>query len=202
MRKNMSSIVVLLVMTAIFLGAGLACADVLPRNSHNVARYISVVNAQDFPEVALVAYITGPMLQEPEVREILAGEYLSKGYKFNRYRIFCVPRYLYNQHTGFKALKFEDIPEKGVPSSRAVYLLSDSIDPGTRSVPNDNPLVAEHLEYRLLKNQDGTFMLVLAKETREYDHQRYGAPGVPKEGEGQIDGKPVLQDRSKGSADS
>ncbi len=84
-------------------------------------------------------------------------------------------------------------------------LLSDSIDPGTRTVPNDNPLVAEYLEYQLLKNQDGTFQLVLAKETREYDHKRFAVPDpeVVPDGQGQTDGVPSVQDRGKGgSSDS
>lgn len=203
MRKKMRIVAVAMTLAGVLFGiGGLAGADILPRGSHNVVRHISIKNAQEFPEVALVAYITGPMLSEPEIKEILPGEYLSKGYKFNQYRIFVVPRNLLAK-SGPPSLRFQDVPQNGKPSSQGVALLSDSIDPGTRTVPNDNPLVAEYLEYQLLKNEDGTFQLVLAKETREYDHKRFTASEVTPDGQGQTDGVPSVQDRSKGgSSDS
>jgi hypothetical protein len=203
MRKKIRILVIAMTITGALLGmGGLAGGDILPQNSHNVARYISIVNAEDFPEVVLVAYVTGPMLQEPEVKEIRSGEYLSKGYKFNRYRIFAVPRNLLSK-TGSRGLRFQDVPSNGKVSSEGIALLSDSIDPGTKSVTNENPLVAEHLEYQLLKNRDGTFRLVLAKETREYDYTRYGAEATGSSGEGGVDGTPGTHDRGKaGSSDS
>ena len=203
MRKKIRIVAVAMTLAGALLGMeGLAGADILPRGSHNVIRHISIKNAQEFSEVALVAYVTGPMLSEPEIKEILPGEYLSKGYKFNQYRIFVVPRNLLAK-TGSQSLRFQDVPQNGRASSQGVALISDSIDPGTRTVPNDNPLVAEYLEYQLLKNQDGVFQLVLAKETREYDHKRFAAPEVAPDGQGQVDGVPSVQDRGKaGSSDS
>jgi hypothetical protein len=203
MRKKMQTVVVAMTLAGVLFGVGgLAEADILPRGSHNVVRYISIKNAREFPEMALVAYVTGPMLSEPEIKEILPGEYLSKGYKFNQYRIFVVPRTLLAK-AGSQGVRFQDVPKNGNISTEGVALLSDSIDPGTRTVPNDNPLVAEYLEYQLLKNQDGTFHLVLARETREYDHKRFAAPEVAPDGQGQTDGVPSAQDRSKGgSSDS
>ncbi len=203
MRKKIQIVAVAMTIAGVLLGiGGLAGADILPRGSHNVVRHISIRNAQDFPEVVLVAYVTGPMLSEPEVKEILPGEYLAKGYKFNQYRIFAVPRNLLSK-TGSQGLRFQDVPQNGKVSSEGIALLSDSIDPGTRTVPNDNPLVAEYLEYQLLKNDDGTFHLVLAKEIREYDHKRFAAPEASQDGEGQVDGVPSVQDRGKaGSSDS
>ena len=203
MRKKMRILAVSMMITGVFFGIGsLAGGDILPQNSHNVVQYISVVNPREFPEVALVAYVTGPMLPEPEVKEILPGEYLTKGYKFNQYRIFAVPRNLLAK-TGSRGVRFQEVPQNGAVSAQGVHLLSDSIDPGSRTVSNDNSLVAEHLEYQLLRNRDGTLRLVLVKEVREYDPKRFGTPAVSLEGEGQIDGVPAVQDRGKsGSSDS
>jgi hypothetical protein len=72
-------------------------ADIIPDNSHPVEKCVKITNIADYPDISLLGYVTGPMI-EPETYGITAKDCLHKGYKFNTLNILAVKRsYLLNK---------------------------------------------------------------------------------------------------------
>ncbi|MFH0852392.1 MAG: hypothetical protein V1845_02220 [bacterium] len=91
-----TKIICALILGAIFLPLFIQ-ADVIPPDMKPLPGCTKIANLSDFPDIALFIYTTGPMIQGYQVSEIKDGECVSKGYKFNSFRIYAVKKEYLNQ---------------------------------------------------------------------------------------------------------
>ena len=54
----------------VLLFSSTVSADIIPPNSHSLDRCVKIVNLNDFSDVVLISYITGPMVQGSEINQI------------------------------------------------------------------------------------------------------------------------------------
>ena len=78
----------IIILGLIFVGLSfcnnLARADVLPPDSHQLERCVKIENLDKFPDIVLIGYYTGPMIDKYEAYQIKNDECLTKEYKFNK----------------------------------------------------------------------------------------------------------------------
>lgn len=137
---------------ALFLAIGfsplLVKADVIPPNSHPLERCAKVVNLDKFPDINLIAVVTGPMIDSSEISIIKNNECISKGYKFNNIDIYW--------NTKDKASIID------VNNS-----LIKSMDVHGGYVNNSSSLKKETVEYSVVKSGSGKYSLQKTKLTSE-----------------------------------
>jgi len=126
-------------------------ADVIPPNSHPLDRCVKVVNLNEFPNVVLIGYYTGPMVQNYETYQIKNNECWTKGYKFNSLKIYW--------NTKDKS--------NSIDSNN---LLLDNVEPYGGYVDQSNPLVKESVEYSIAGFSSGKLVLYKSKQTSEYNN--------------------------------
>ncbi len=81
---------ILFSLSFVFLCWSEVLADIIPENSHPLDLCVEVVNLDQFPDINLIGYITGPMpmVEGSETYSVENGECLTKGYKFNSLSIY------------------------------------------------------------------------------------------------------------------
>ncbi|HAH24611.1 MAG TPA: hypothetical protein DCL77_12815 [Prolixibacteraceae bacterium] len=80
------------VFVLILLLTGKICyGDVIPDHSHYVAKCVKITNLDDYPDVSLVGFIP-PWAMASDNYLISSSQCLTKGYKFNDFKIFAVKR--------------------------------------------------------------------------------------------------------------
>jgi hypothetical protein len=139
----------------VFLFSSTVSADVISPNSHPFSRCVKVVNLSEFPDVVLIGYYTGPMVDKYESYQIKNNECLTKGYKFNSLNIYW---------------NIKDKPNF-IDSNN---LLLEDIEPYGGYVDQNNPLVKEDIEYSIAGFSGGKLVLYESKQTSEYNN------GTPK----------------------
>jgi hypothetical protein len=150
----------LLVIVLLFSSAiNISHADIMPENSHVLDKCIKVVNLDNFPNVDLIGYITGPMVNGDNAYIIKQDECLTKGYKFNDLQILSADK-TYIDSIYLNALDINNVN---------IHNLNMTIDPYGGDIDNSNPLVKEDLEYTLIQLSDNSFSLYLSKQTSSYN---------------------------------
>ncbi len=142
----------------VFLFSSTVSADITPPNSHPLSRCVKVVNLNEFPNVVLIGYETGPVVNKVdkyEMYQIKNNECLTKGYKFNSLSIYW---------------NTKDKPNSVEPNN----LLLENIEPYGGYVDKNNPLVKEDIEYSIVGFSSGKLVLYKSKQTLEYNN------GTPK----------------------
>src|SRR5665811_153644 len=178
MTKNM----ILIISVLGILMINFASADVLPENSHPLSRCVKFVNLNDFSDVVLIGYYTGPMIKY-EAYQIENDKCLDKGYKFNTLYIYWTAKEKF-QSINLKDLKLDSkkvawdggVDDKGntvyydVYSPADLILLLDDIDPYGGYVNENNPLINETIEYSVAGYSDGKLIVYKSKRTYEYNN--------------------------------
>lgn len=139
----------------VFLFSSTVSADVIPPNSHPLNRCVKVANLNEFSDVVLIGYYTGPMVDKYESYQVKNNECLTKGYKFNSLSIYW--------NTKNKSNSVE--PDN---------LLLENVEPYGGYVDQNNPLVKEDIEYSIAGFSSGKLVLYKSKQTSEYNN------GTPK----------------------
>ena len=67
-------------------------SDVIPEDSHYVDRYVYITNISHFPDIVLISYITGPVVENYEVYRVKEDIPLDKGYKFNHLGLLALKK--------------------------------------------------------------------------------------------------------------
>lgn len=147
MKKSLLQSLFLFLFAVVFVPS--VSADVIPGNSHPLDRCVRVVNLNDFPDVALIGYYTGPMVDDYEIYPIENNQCLTKGYKFNTLRVYW------------------NTKENATDIDSNKLLLED-IESFGGYVDNKNPLFKEHIEYSLSGAND-QFVLYKSKQISEYN---------------------------------
>ena len=126
-------------------------ADVIPPNSHSLDKCVKIVNLNDFPNIILISYVTGPMVQGSEINQIKNNECLSKGYKFNSLAIYWSTK---------------DKPNAIDQNN----LLLDNVEVYGGYIDQNNPLVKENIEYSIAGYSGGKLVLYKSKQILEYNN--------------------------------
>ena len=161
-----------------------ASADSIPGNSHSISRCVKFVNINDFSDVVLIGYYTGPMVDTYEAYQIENDTCLDKGYKFNTLDIYWTTKEKFNSHD-LKNLKLDcekvassGIDDEGNPLYWHIYspadltLLLEDIETYGGYVGRINPLIKETTEYSVAGYSDGKLVVYKSKQTFEYNNGR------------------------------
>ena len=176
MTKNMILIIAVLGILMI----NFASADSIPENSHRLDRCVKFVNLNDFSDIVLIGFYTGPMVTTYEAYQIENDKCLDKGYKFNTLGIYWTTKEKFNS-LNLEDLKLdcEKVASSGIddednPLYYEVYspadltLLLEDIEPYGGHVSKINPLIKETIEYSVAGYSDGKLVVYKSKRTSEY----------------------------------
>lgn len=128
-----------------------ASADLIPSNSHTFSRCVKIVNLNEFPDLVLISYVTGPMVKSPEIKQINNNECLVKGYKFNSLNIYW---------------NTKDKPN----SINSKNLLLENIEVAGGYIDQSNPLLKDDVEYSIGGFSGKKLVLYKSKQTLEYSN--------------------------------
>ena len=134
----------------VFFFSSTVSADVILPNSHPLSRCVKIVNLNEFPNIVLIGYYTGPMVENYESYQIKNNECLTKGYKFNSLSIYW---------------NTKDKPNSIDPS----HLLLEDVEPYGGYVDQSNPLVNEDIEYSIAGFSGEKLVIYKSKQTSEYN---------------------------------
>jgi len=150
----------LFLIVAIFgiLAVSLVSADVIPENSHSLSRCVKFVNLNEFSDVVLIGYYTGPMVDTYEAYQIENDACLQKGYKFNALNVYWTTK------EKFDTLDLENL------NVADLTLLLEGVEPYVGSVDESNPLIKETIEYSIAGFKDGDLIVYKSKQTSEYNN--------------------------------
>lgn len=160
-----------------------ASADSIPENSHPINKCVKYVNLNDFSDVVLVGYYTGPMIGTYEAYRIENDKCLEKGYKLNNFFIYWTAKEKFNS-LDLKDLKLDTKKVvwgggddgKGNPVYYNVYspadliLLLDDIVGYGDFVDNTDPLINVTIEYSVAGYSDGKLVVYKSKKISEYNN--------------------------------
>jgi len=139
------------------LAVSFVSADVIPGNSHSLSRCDKFVNLNEFSDIVLIGYYTGPMVDTYEAYQIENNDCLEKGYKFNSLNIYWATK------EKFDALDIENL------NVADLTLLLEDVEPYGGYVDESNPLIKETIEYSIAGFKDGNLIIYKSKQTSEYN---------------------------------
>ncbi|MCZ7401932.1 MAG: hypothetical protein O8C61_06900 [Candidatus Methanoperedens sp.] len=178
MTKNM----ILIISVLGILMINFASADVPPENSHPLNRCVKFVNLNNFSDVVLIGYYTGPMVKY-EAYQIENDKCLDKGYKLNSLYIYWTTKEKFHS-INLENLKLDSkkVAWSGgddgngntvyydVYSPANLTLLLENIEPYGGYVNENNPLINETIEYSVAGYSDGKLVVYISKKTSEYNN--------------------------------
>lgn len=165
----------------VFLFLSAASADVIPPNSHPLGICVKIVNLDEFPEMYLIGYITGPMVKGHEAYIVEKDKCLSMGYKFNQIKVLAA-RKSYIDSVGVNNLQTQKVQIPGeCPggcyseelSDKNVFVSDEKIYPYGGYIEQNNPLVKEEIDYSIAGFSGEKLILYKSKQISEYNN---GAP--------------------------
>lgn len=191
--------VVLVLLTLTFLISSKASADIVPDNTHQVDRCVEIVNLDEFPDMYLIGYITGPVVKGHETRIIKKDKCLGTGYRLNRMQVLASKK-SYIDSIGVNNIQVRKAPIAGAcpggcfaeePSDKNVFISDEKIEPYSTFIREENPLVKETIEYSIAGFSGGKLILYKSKHISEYNN------GASKKVE--VFNKPQAEDRKPAS---
>ena len=127
----------------------LSSADVIPLGYRIIDKCVKIVNLNDFPNISLLGYYTGPVIDDYESYLIKNNECLTMGYKLNSFKI--------NWNTQDKA---------GQVNPDNFLELDESLYGG--AVENNDPLKKKTIEYSISVLSDGKVSIEKSRVISEY----------------------------------
>lgn len=131
-------------------------ADVIEPGHHVIDRCVTITGLEQFPDIALIGAYDGPMVGGVERYLIKEDSCLYKGYKFNRFFIFWAEK-SFLESNAIETLPLEQYISSNLAKRKKTFvrvaplgLLSDAIVLNGDMVPDENPVVSEHITYRLI----------------------------------------------------
>ena len=159
-----------------------ASADTIPENSHPFSRCVKFVNINDFSDVVLIGFYTGPMVDTYKAYQIENDKCLDKGYKFNKLNIYWIQKEKFdNINLNYLPINSKKIATSGlddegntlyydVYSPADLILLLEDIKPYGGYINETNPLIKETIEYSVAGYSDGKLIVYKSKQTSEYNN--------------------------------
>ncbi len=160
-------------------------ADLPPPNTHYRGRTVKIVNGKDFPDYVLIGYVWGGAVYTKEPAYLIEpDQYLAKGYKANKLKIFAMKRDQFNEAGGFPGLKRKKVStrEGCFPAARdclqeefdvpGVFASNVEIEPYGNWVPFSDPVSDEQIEYSIAGFSNGRILFYESKHTYKYNDGR------------------------------
>lgn len=135
-------------------------ADVIPENSHPLSKCVEIVNLNEFSDIYLIGYITGPMVENYETYIVEPDKCLKMGYKFNTLKILAAKKSYVNS-VGIDNINI---------SNENILFSDEQISPYGGYVDEDNPLIKLEIEYSIAGFSDDKLVLYKSKETSEFNN--------------------------------
>lgn len=139
-----------------------ARGDVLMPDTHVVRSCIKIVNINDYPEYVIIGFVTGPMIPTYESSIVDSAECLTKGYKFNDFKLCAMRKDL----LGSRLLSEIDC------RTDAVVLPDLEVQVGADPVDDSNPLIREDRDYTITSISESALHLRLSRKEMEYSDGR------------------------------
>ena len=153
----------LFTLVLIFLIPSISSADVPPENSHPLDRCVKIVNLNEFPNIILIGYSTGPTIDTYEAYQIENNKCLDKGYKFNKFSIYWATKEKFN------SIDLKNLTLNNAKTPTDITLLLENIETDGGYVEKSNPLIKEDIEYSLAGNPNEKLTLNKSKQISEYN---------------------------------
>ncbi len=160
-----------------------ASADVIPPNSHSLGRCLNFVNLDDFPDIVLIGFYTGPMVDTYQAYKLENNVCLTKGYKFNSLNIYWTTKNEFeSMNMDNLDLEIQEIESTsgydnaGNPLSYYVYspknmkLLLEDVASYGGHISDNNPLVKENTEYSIANYFNNNLIIYISKKVSEYNN--------------------------------
>ncbi|MDI9309178.1 MAG: hypothetical protein QM535_03085 [Limnohabitans sp.] len=139
----------------------LAYSDILPENSHQVAKCVRIVNTNNFPDYFIIALIQSPTNNKKEHNLILPNECIDIGYKFNTLTIVAVKKeYLKNQDPD----NLDWLNNKNIIKADLKINCSDGY------IGNDDPTNSVEEYYKILEISNQNCLLYKYTEITSYNN--------------------------------
>ncbi|MCD6497188.1 MAG: hypothetical protein J7M25_02655 [Deltaproteobacteria bacterium] len=159
--KKMTTALAVVLFTSVLFGAP-ARGDGIPPGYHLVFRDVLITNVDEHPDIVLVAYVVGPMIDTYEAAVVEQGVPLNKGYKFNSLRLFALQKSAFDNAGGLAGIDFKSLAATIEPA--------EIIDPGMYLVVDENPLQTEECFYRIQSTGAGVVTLALKSRVLKYNN--------------------------------
>ncbi|WP_319507571.1 hypothetical protein [uncultured Methanolobus sp.] len=168
--------VIILLVIAIFLVSMLPVdADIMPPGMKGIKRCVKITNLSDFPEVAFVGYIRGPLIKCENPYIITSDECLTQFYKANDLTIYAMEED-YLTAKGLENIDFD--------SDNNIRDYQLDLNPDWSLVAIVNPLNEEEIFYSVAGFTDDKLVLYESKKISRY------VAGIPEKVE--MFGKPEV----------
>jgi hypothetical protein len=160
----------------IFLAPITTFADVPPGpDYHYVERCAQIVNQNDFPEITLIVYTTGPMTSPKEGKLLQQGTCIT-AYKFSSASVYYIQTNKLSSidlnNLAFNTKKVSSstgyMYETPYPSS--LLVLMENIPFYAGYAKNTDHRKKESVEYSIVKKSDGTYFLYKSKTTTSFNN--------------------------------
>lgn len=149
----------------IFASSSVALADIIPEDSHYVEKCVKIVNTTEFPDVTFVGYVDSVTGAESYAYEISSNQCLTKGYKFNDFFVYALPK----EYAATKELS--DIDFLTDSHVLAANLL---LDPEGYYIEDTNPLSFEQIEYTISGFANYNLMLYKSRHFQAFNDDTEG----------------------------
>jgi hypothetical protein len=156
MKLTIQILIILLILSAFTSSAS---ADVLFPGTRGIDRCVKIVNLDEFPEIVLVGYITGPVIQCENPYIISPDEGLTKYYKANDLTIYAIEKDYLNTK-GLENINLEIDPN--------ICSYEVEINPDWDVVNIANPLNKEEIEYSIAGFSEDRLIIYKSRQVSEY----------------------------------
>jgi len=136
-------------------------ADLIPENSHRVNNCMKIVNVAEFTDAVFVGVIQD-MGGDIEVYEIDSEKCLNKGYKFNGFHVYALPKAYAD------TIEIGDIKDE---SDSNVFSTDTSFNVSSYYTENsvDKNLISDDSEYTIAGFKEGEFVIYESKRIYSYE---------------------------------
>ncbi len=125
-------------------------ADIIQPGYHTLQREVVITNISSYPDIAIIAYQTGPMIQTYAAQQVQENAALNVSYKFNALNILAVKQAYINAAGGINNIDFSTMTQK---------LNLDFLGPCIATVPDSIPVIYEKITYELRSETSTTLTL-------------------------------------------
>ena len=139
----------------------------IPGNSHYVTKCVKITNLDNYPDVSIIGFILDVGMSY-DTYLITSSECLTKGYRFNDFKVFAINR---------EYLVGKDILKIDFPKDPNALASNIAIEPNADYVDDSNPITAIEQYYKIVGFSKTNVVLYLLKEVTKFND---GKPDLTK----------------------
>ncbi|MEZ5335281.1 MAG: hypothetical protein R2741_08615 [Methanolobus sp.] len=136
-----------------------AQADIMTPGMKSIDRCVKIANLNEFPDIVLIGYISGPVIQGENPYIITSNTCLTQFYKANDLTIYAIEKN-YLDRVGIENINFE--------TDSRILRYKMEIDPDSRTIGIANPLDSEDIYYSIAGFTEEGLVLYESKRVSSY----------------------------------